>query len=118
MTKVRPLFRLCEPLILLGSGGVGISTAKAVIYSLVAGIDPRRTLSVILDVGTNSEKLLKDDLYLGWRHERVRGKEYHDFVDRFIKAARKEMGPGTLIHCVSSMPAPPAELILCRKTLA
>ena len=71
------------------------------IYSLVAGIDPRKTLSVILDVGTNSEKLLNDDLYLGWKHERVRGKEYHDFVERFMKVAREKMGKGTLIHCVS-----------------
>jgi malate dehydrogenase (oxaloacetate-decarboxylating) len=46
-------------------------------------------LPIVLDVGTNNQDFLKDDLYLGWRHERLSGLEYDDFVDRFIKAIHK-----------------------------
>lgn len=66
-----------------GSGGIGISSAKAVIYSLVAGIDPARTLAVVLDVGTNNPDLRDDPLYLGWDHDRIRGDAYTSFVDKF-----------------------------------
>ena len=58
-----------------GVGGINICIGKGAIYTLGAGIDPNRTLSVVLDVGTNNQKLLDDPLYLGWRHERIRGEE-------------------------------------------
>ncbi|KAH9829497.1 uncharacterized protein C8Q71DRAFT_407146 [Rhodofomes roseus] len=80
-----------------GVGGIGISTAKASIYTLLAGVDPARTLSVTLDVGTDNEKLLKDPLYVGWPHERVRGEEYDRFVDRFVQSVRKHY-PHSLLH--------------------
>jgi malic enzyme len=41
-----------------------ISTAKSAIYTLVGGLDPAKTLSVVLDVGTNNDKLLNDPLYV------------------------------------------------------
>lgn len=47
-----------------GSGAIGISSAKAVIYSLVAGIDPAKCLPVALDVGTNNEELSGDEMYV------------------------------------------------------
>ncbi|KAL7425290.1 NAD-dependent malic enzyme, mitochondrial [Cryptotrichosporon argae] len=81
-----------------GSGGIGISTAKAVIYSLVAGVDPSRTLSVVLDVGTDRQELRDDPIYVGWKHERVRGKKYDDFVDRFVSVVADSLGAGTLLH--------------------
>jgi malate dehydrogenase (oxaloacetate-decarboxylating) len=34
---------------------------------------------------------LNDPEYLGWRHERVTGQEYLDFVDRFVQAVKKEL---------------------------
>ncbi|KAL1303881.1 hypothetical protein AAFC00_000335 [Neodothiora populina] len=80
-----------------GVGGILISVAKLVLYTLCAGIHPHRTLPVVLDCGTNNEKLLKDDLYLGNRHERVRGEKYDKLVNTFIQAARKKY-PKAYIH--------------------
>ncbi|KAM0689974.1 hypothetical protein Q7P36_008741 [Cladosporium allicinum] len=80
-----------------GVGGVLISIAKLVLYTLCAGIHPNRTLPVVLDCGTDSEELLEDDEYLGLQHKRVRGEEYDAFVDKFVQAARKRF-PNALIH--------------------
>ena len=59
------------------------------VYTAAAGIDPSQVLPVVLDVGTNNESLLNDDLYLGNRHKRVYGEKYHDFVDKFVAAAEE-----------------------------
>ncbi|PGG97196.1 malate dehydrogenase (oxaloacetate-decarboxylating) [Blastomyces parvus] len=80
-----------------GEGGILISVAKLVITTLCAGIHPTRQLPVVLDCGTNNEKLLNDELYLGLRQQRARGQEYDDFVDKFVKAARKRY-PNAFIH--------------------
>ncbi|KAJ7040251.1 hypothetical protein C8F04DRAFT_1230938 [Mycena alexandri] len=80
-----------------GVGGIGISSAKSVIYSLIGGINPAQTLSVVLDVGTNNEDLLKDHLYVGWRNKRIRGEEYDKFVDKFVQLVRKHI-PQCLLH--------------------
>jgi malate dehydrogenase (oxaloacetate-decarboxylating) len=80
-----------------GVGGVLISIAKLVLYTLCAGIHPNRTLPVVLDCGTDNKDLLDDDEYLGLQHPRVRGEEYDAFVDKFVQAARKRF-PNALIH--------------------
>ena len=72
-----------------GVGGLGIPIGKLSLYSLIGGIHPSRTLPIILDVGTNNQERLNDPEYLGWRHERVTGQEYLDFVDRFVKAVKE-----------------------------
>ncbi len=74
-----------------GVGGLGIPIGKLSLYSLIGGIHPSRTLPIILDVGTNNGPKLNDPEYLGWRHERVRGTEYLDFVDRFVQAVKQEL---------------------------
>ncbi|KAJ6609338.1 hypothetical protein B0H10DRAFT_2064422 [Mycena sp. CBHHK59/15] len=80
-----------------GVGGIGISAAKSVIYSLIGGIDPSQSLSVVLDVGTDNEALLNDHLYVGWPHKRVRGDDYDKFIDKFVQLVRKYF-PGCLLH--------------------
>ena len=34
------------------------------IYTLIGGVDPGKILPIALDVGTNNQDLLKDDMYL------------------------------------------------------
>ena len=70
----------------LGVGGIGIPIGKLSLYSLCAGIHPAATLPIMLDVGTDNRELLDDPLYLGWRHPRVRGQEYDDFIEAFVAA--------------------------------
>ena len=74
-----------------GVGGLGIPIGKLSLYSLIGGIHPSRTLPIILDAGTNNQERLNDPEYLGWSHERVRGQEYLDFVDRFVQAVKQEL---------------------------
>lgn len=80
-----------------GIGGILISAAKLVLTTVCAGIHPNRTLPVVLDTGTNNDKLLNDELYLGLKKARVRGDRYDEFVDKFIQAARK-LYPKAYIH--------------------
>ncbi|KAL6307798.1 hypothetical protein BKA93DRAFT_727171 [Sparassis latifolia] len=86
-----------EAILGIGDQGVGISTAKAAIYTLLAGMDPSKTLSVTLDVGTDNKDLLNDRLYVGWPHNRVRGEEYDKFLDKFVQLVRK-YHPHSLLH--------------------
>ncbi|MBV9576677.1 MAG: NAD-dependent malic enzyme, partial [Gammaproteobacteria bacterium] len=80
-----------------GAGGMGIPIGKLSLYTACAGIHPATTLPIILDVGTNNINLINDPLYIGWKHERIRGKEYDDFIDLFVKAVQKRF-PHILLH--------------------
>lgn len=72
-----------------GAGGMGIPIGKLSLYTDCAGIDPARTMPILLDTGTDNEELLDNPLYVGWRHRRVRGAEYDAFVEEFVEAVRK-----------------------------
>ena len=80
-----------------GAGGLGIPIGKLSLYTLIGGIHPDRTLPIVLDVGTNNQERLNDPEYIGWRHERITGQAYFDFVDQFVQAVKKEM-PKTLLQ--------------------
>jgi malate dehydrogenase (oxaloacetate-decarboxylating) len=68
---------------------MGIPIGKLSIYTACAGVRPKATLPILLDLGTDNPERLADPLYIGWRHERVRGQDYDEFVDRFVQAVKK-----------------------------
>ena len=80
-----------------GVGGLGIPIGKLALYTLIGGVPPTQTLPVVLDVGTNNQERLSDPEYLGWRHERISGDGYYEFVDRFVQAVKQEL-PDTLLQ--------------------
>ena len=80
-----------------GAGGMGIPIGKLALYTACGGIDPATALPVFLDVGTDNTAILEEAIYVGWRHERVRGAEYDAFVEEFV-AAVNERWPHVLLQ--------------------
>jgi malate dehydrogenase (oxaloacetate-decarboxylating) len=80
-----------------GVGGIDIAVGKLAVYTAAGGIDPARTIAVMLDVGTDRQSLLDDPLYIGNRHPRVSAAEYDAFLDEFVRAVGK-LFPLALLH--------------------
>jgi malate dehydrogenase (oxaloacetate-decarboxylating) len=80
-----------------GIGGINICVGKLAVYTAGGGIHPGRTIPVMLDVGTDRRELLDDPLYIGYRHPRVRGDRYDDFIDKYVKAATRFF-PNAILH--------------------
>lgn len=80
-----------------GIGGIRIAISKLALMTLCGGIHPGRVMPVCLDVGTNNKKLARDELYMGNRFARVRGKQYDELVEEFIQAIKKRF-PNAVLH--------------------
>lgn len=72
-----------------GVGGMSIPIGKLILYCALGGIDPATTLPVALDVGTNNRKLLENELYVGWRHERLHSKDYDEFLELALSSIHR-----------------------------
>ncbi len=73
-----------------GVGGMGIPIGKLSLYSALGGIDPDVALPVVLDVGTDNERLLESDFYVGWKHARIRGQDYDDFIELALSSIHRK----------------------------
>jgi malate dehydrogenase (oxaloacetate-decarboxylating) len=80
-----------------GVGGIAIAVGKLAVYTAAAGLHPRRVIPVVLDAGTDNQRLLAEKVYVGARHPRVRGERYDQLIDAYVSTATK-LFPNAMLH--------------------
>ncbi|KAJ0639875.1 putative transferase, protein kinase RLK-Pelle-LRR-II family [Helianthus annuus] len=88
-----------------GNGPMILPASRKIMRSCYSiGNWPERNIQVIvclhvtIDVGTNNQKLLDDEFYIGLRQKRATRKEYSDLLEEFMSAVNQNYGEKVLVQ--------------------